>query len=158
MDWKAWATFGLAATAALTGIMVVSQVAGFSRLDIPMLLGTIFIEDPDRARVVGSLIHIVNGQAFAVLYLLAFSSLGWSTWWLGAMFGLAHGLAASILIIPMMPGFHPRMASESQGRSLNHVLEPPGLMGLHYGTRTPVVVLFAHLIYGAILGATLGQR
>jgi hypothetical protein len=32
-------------------------------------------------------------------------------------------------------------------------LEPPGFLALHYGVRTPVSVLVAHVAFGSILGA-----
>ena len=65
MDWAGWATFGFAATVVLTTIMVAAQLAGRSRMDMPMMLGTLFVEDPDRARVVGFLIHLINGQVLS---------------------------------------------------------------------------------------------
>jgi len=43
--------------------------------------------------VVGFLIHLANGQVFALLYAFAFALIGWATWWLGAVFGLVHGLS-----------------------------------------------------------------
>lgn len=152
MDWSGWASFGLGATVALTGIMTFAQLAGLSRMDMPMMLGTIFVEDPDKARVVGFFVHLLNGQAFALIYFLAFRSLGYANWWLGAMFGFAHGMSALILVIPLLPGIHPRMASLREGPLLETVLEPPGLMGLNYGRRTPAVILFAHVVFGVILG------
>ena len=82
------------ATVLLTGILVGAQLAGLSRMDIPMMLGTVFVDDPDRARAVGTFVHLVNGQVFAVLYTAAFALVGWATWWLGAIFGLIHGVAA----------------------------------------------------------------
>jgi len=48
---------------------------------------------------------------------------------------------------------HPRMASEQQGPTPTRQLEPPGFLALNYGRRTPLSVLLAHLVYGAILGA-----
>jgi hypothetical protein len=63
MNWGGWATFGFGATVALTAILVAAQLAGRTRMDIPMMLGTILVEDPDRARVVGSLMHLVNGHS-----------------------------------------------------------------------------------------------
>jgi hypothetical protein len=101
LDWAGWATFGFVATVVLSGIMVASQLLGLSRMDIPLMLGTIFVEDLDRARVVGFLIHVVNGQIFALLYAAAFALIGWATWWLGALFGLVHGFAALTVIIPV---------------------------------------------------------
>lgn len=155
MDWQGWATFGFGATVALTAILVASQLAGLTRMDIPMMLGTIFVEDPDKARVVGGLIHLVNGQAFALIYAAAFDALGRAGWALGAFFGTVHGLAALTLIVPLLPGIHPRMASERAGPVSRNVLEPPGLFGLNYGRQTPLVTLAAHIAYGAFLGAFL---
>jgi hypothetical protein len=155
MDWGGWATFGFGATVALTAIMVAAQLAGRTRMDLPMMLGTIFVDDPDRARVVGSLVHLVNGQLFALFYASAFSLLDRSTWWLGASFGLLHGVAALTLIIPLLPGIHPRMASDRQGPARDVTLEPPGLLGLNYGRATALVTLLAHVVYGTLLGVFL---
>jgi hypothetical protein len=155
MDWWGWATFGFVATVVLTGIMVAAQLAGLSRMDIPMMLGTLFVESPDLARVIGFFVHLLNGQAFALLYAAAFALIGSATWWLGALFGLVHGLAALTVIIPYLPGIHPRMASARSGPDLRATLEPPGPLALHYGTQTPVFALIAHVVYGALLGAFL---
>ncbi len=155
MDWAGWGTFGLVATGVLTALMVGAQLAGLSRMDLPMMLGTVVTADPDRARVAGVVIHMVNGQVFALMYAGAFALLGWARWWLGALFGLVHGAIALTMIIPLLPGVHPRMASEREGPRLDHVLEPPGLLALNYGTQTPAVTLLAHVAFGAMLGALL---
>jgi hypothetical protein len=155
MDWWGWATFGFVATVVLTGIMVAAQLAGLSRMDIPMMLGTLFVESPDLARVIGFFVHLLNGQAFALLYAAAFALIGTATWWLGALFGLVHGLAALTVIIPYLPGIHPRMASARSGPDLRATLEPPGPLALNYGTQTPVFTLIAHVVYGALLGTFL---
>jgi hypothetical protein len=155
MDWAGWATFGFVATVVLTGIMVGAQLSGLSRMDIPMMLGTILVESPDRARLIGFVVHLVNGQVFALLYAGAFALIGTATWWLGAIFGAVHGVAALTLIIPILPGVHPRMASERTGPELRAVLEPPGLLGLNYGTQTPAFALAAHIAYGTLLGSFL---
>ena len=152
MDWAGWATFGFVATVFLSGIMVASQLLGLSRMDLPLMLGTILVEDPDRARVLGFVIHLVNGQIFALLYTAAFAQIGASEWWLGALFGLAHGVAALTVIMPLLPGIHPRMASERTGPGLDAVLEPPGAFGLNYGRETPLFTVAAHVVYGALLG------
>jgi hypothetical protein len=155
MDWSGWATFGFGATVALTLIMMGAQLLGMSRADIPMMLGTMLVEDPDRARVVGFFVHLVNGQLFALLYAGAFTALENATWWLGALFGAFHGLAAAALVMPLLPGMHPRMSSERAGPGLEGVLEPPGFLGLNYGHQTPLVTLVAHVIYGTLLGLFL---
>ncbi len=155
MEWVGWATFGLGSTVALTSIMILAQVAGLSRMDIPMMLGTMFFEDLDRARVVGFLVHLVNGQLFALVYAGAFAALDLATWWLGALFGLFHGFVALLVMVPLLPGIHRRMASERGGPHLDAVLEPPGLFALNYGRETPLITLAAHVVYGASLGGFL---
>jgi hypothetical protein len=156
MDWAGWAVFGLVATVALTAMMIAAQMAGLSRLDIPLLLGTAVTEDPDRARVAGFGIHLVIGQAFALGYAVSFALLGRATWWLGGLFGLLHAAVALTVLVPLLVGVHPRMASERAGPASTAVLEPPGLLGLNYGGRTPLVTTVAHLGYGVTLGVLLG--
>jgi hypothetical protein len=65
------------------------------------------------------------------------------------------GHAAFVLTAGMriVPGLHPRMASESQGPTLMRQLEPPGFLALNYGARTPITVIVAHIVFGSILGA-----
>ncbi len=140
---------------ALTAVLVTAQLAGLTRMDIPMLLGTVFVEDPDRARVVGFFVHMINGQIFALMYAVAFALLGDANWWLGTLFGAFHGFVALSIIIPLLPGIHPRMASERSGPDPRNVLEPPGLFAHNYGRQTTLVTLVAHMIYGGLLGIFL---
>lgn len=155
MDWAGWAVFGLAATMTLTGLMVAAQLAGVTRMDLPLILGTLFTDEPDRARFLGFLVHLVNGQVFALGYAGAFAVLGRAEWWLGGLFGLWHGVMALTLFVPLAVAVHPRVASERSGPSLETVLEPPGLLALNYGRETPIVTITAHVAYGAILGLFL---
>jgi hypothetical protein len=155
MDWAGWALFGLLATAVLTALMIAAQLAGWTRLDLPLVLGTLATEDPDRARVAGFFIHLGIGQAFALGYAAGFALLDTATWWLGGLFGLVHvGLALTVLV-PLLPGVHPHMASERAGPASRTVLEPPGLFGLNYGGETPFVAVVAHLAFGIALGLLL---
>ena len=157
MDWGGWAIFGLVATIGLTAVMIVAQMSGRTRLDLPLVLGTITTEDPDRARVIGFVIHLVAGQAFALFYAAGFVALDRADWWLGALFGCVHGAFALTVLVPLLPGAHPRMASDRAGPDSKAVLGPPGLMALNYGTATPLVAVSAHVLYGAALGLFLGS-
>jgi hypothetical protein len=158
VDWGGWALFGLLATTVLTCVMIVAQMAGLSRLDLPLLLGTIVTADPDRARVAGFVIHLTMGYAFALGYASAFALLDRATWWLGGLFGLLHATVALTVLVPLLAGVHPRIASYRAGPSSTAVLEPPGLFGLNYGTQTPLATAAAHLVYGIALGALLTPR
>lgn len=155
MDWGGWVIFGFGATVLLTMVMVVAQLAGWSRMDMPLLLGTMLVADPDRARLAGFGMHLMMGQVFALFYAGAFTLIGRAGWWLGALFGLFHGLAALTVLLRMVAGIHPRMASDRAGPEVGAMLEPPGLLGLHYGRQTPVITIVAHVAYGATLGVFL---
>jgi len=155
MDWAGWALFGLLATTALTAVMIAAQLAGLTRLDLPLVLGTLVTEDPDRARVAGFVIHLVIGQAFALGYAATFAVLHQATWWLGAFLGVLHVSVALTVLFPLLQGVHPRMASHRAGPSSTAVLEPPGLLAINYGIQTPAVAIAAHLVYGLMLGLLL---
>ncbi|MEU7800170.1 hypothetical protein AB0B10_12925 [Micromonospora arborensis] len=158
MDWAGWALFGLVATAALTAAMITAQLVGLTRLDFPLVLGAFVTEDPDRARVVGFFLHLCAGQGFALGYAAAFALLDRADWWIGALFGIVHVGIALTVILPLLPGVHPRMASQRAGPASRAVLEPPGLFALNYGIQTPLVTAVVHVIYGACLGLLLQAR
>jgi uncharacterized membrane protein YagU involved in acid resistance len=158
MDWAGWGLFGLVATTALTAVMIAAQLAGLTRLDLPLVLGTLVTADPDRARVAGFVIHLVAGQGFALGYAAVFALVHHATWWLGALLGALHVAVALTVLLPLLPGVHPRMASHRAGPASTAVLEPPGLFALNYGIQTPTVAVAAHLVYGAVLGLLLQAR
>jgi hypothetical protein len=147
---------GLFATIVLTTLMAASQGLGLSRMSIPFLLGSAFTPDRNRANVAGFVIHFINGWIFSLVYALAFAAIGGvgrANWWLGGIFGLIHGLFVLTALMPLLPSFHPRMATEDYGPTPTRQLEPPGFLALNYGRRTPLITLVAHLAYGALFGA-----
>ena len=98
--------FGLLATTVLTALMIAAQLGGLSRLDLPLILGTVVTPDPDRARAAGFVIHLVVGQGFALGYAATFALLGQATWWLGGLLGVLHGAVALTVARPHARG-HP---------------------------------------------------
>jgi hypothetical protein len=64
-------------------------------------------------------------------------------------------LRSLTLLVPLLAGVHPRIASDRAGPASTAVLEPPGLLGLNYGPQTPIVAIVAHLVYGIALGVLL---
>lgn len=155
MDWAGWALFGLVATTTLTAALIAAQLAGLTRLDLPLVLGALVAEDPDRARVVGFVIHLCAGQGFALGYTAVFALLHRATWWAGALLGMLHVGIALTVLLPLLPGVHPRMASQRAGPASTAVLEPPGLFALNYGVQTPAVAAVVHVMYGVVLGLLL---
>ena len=144
--------WGFVSTTVLTTIMSASQGLGLTRMSLPFLLGTIVTANRDRAMLVGTLVHLVDGWLFAFLYVAAFESWHRTNSVLGGAIGLLHGVAVLTVAMPLIPAIHPRMVSPYFGPTPNRQLQPPGFLALHYGRRTPIVTLLAHVAYGVILG------
>ena len=153
MNVGSWLLWGFVATIVLTTLMSASQGFGFTRMSLPYMLGTMFTPSRDRAKLIGFFFHLVNGWLFSLIYVAAFHLWGEITWWLGGLTGLVHASFVLTAGMWLMPGLHPRMASEQQGPTLVRQLEPPGFLALHYGYQTPVSVIIAHVVFGLILGA-----
>ena len=153
MNWGSWLLWGFVATVVLTTLLAGSQGMGMTRMNVPYLLGTMVTANRDRAKLIGVLLHFINGWLFSLIYVAAFQLIGRSTWWFGGLIGLVHGAFVLAVALPALPALHPRMANEQYGPTVARQLEPPGFLGLHYGIRTPISVLVAHTIFGVILGA-----
>jgi hypothetical protein len=145
--------WGFSATVVLTVVMIAGNVFGYTRMDFPLLMGTLLVPGRDRSRRVGFLLHFLQGMAVAWIYCAIFESWRVATWWAGSIIGFIHGAFLLLAGMSLLPAIHPRMANEEHGPTPTKQLEPPGFMALNYGRRTPHVVLVAHTIYGAILGA-----
>jgi uncharacterized membrane protein YagU involved in acid resistance len=158
MNWRDWLLWSFVATLALTTVMAGSQGLRLTRMNLPYMLGSVFTPNRDRANVIGFVVHLLNGWIFSLAYVAAFRSWGRATWWAGAAIGLVQALFVLTVVVSLLPSFHPRMASEQKGPTVTRQLEPPGFLALNYGYQTPVSVLIAHLIYGAILGAFYTMR
>jgi hypothetical protein len=153
MNWQSWMLWGFISTLLMTIMEAGGQAVALTRIDFPFMLGTIFTPDRDRARIYGFLVHVLNGWAFSLLYVLAFETWHRATWWSGVIIGVVHAMFVLLVVMAIMPGIHPRMASEHNGPTASRQLEPPGLMGLNYGRRTPFSIFLAHMVFGAVLGA-----
>jgi uncharacterized membrane protein YagU involved in acid resistance len=152
MNWRDWLLWGGVATLALTTVLAGSQGLGLTRMSLPYILGSIFTPNRERAKLVGFLVHLLNGWIFSLAYVAAFHSLGRTTWWIGAATGAVQAIFVLTAGVSLLPSIDPRMASEQRGPTVTRQLEPPGFLALNYGYQTPISILVAHLIYGAILG------
>jgi hypothetical protein len=145
---------GFVGTAVLTTTLRAASELRLTRMDIPFLLGTAFSDDRRRAKAIGYALHFLAGLVFALMYWVAFRTLGESSWWLGGLFALVHvGFAGTALVNVLLPVVHPRMGTPATAASSTPLLEPPGFMLVNYGRRTPLVALVAHVAYGMIVGA-----
>lgn len=153
MNWGSWLLWGFVSTLALSTLLSASQGLGLTRMNFPYVIGTIFTPDHDRAKLYGFFGHLLNGWLFSLIYVLIFQSVRESNWWLGGLLGIGQAMFMLVVVMSLMPGLHPRMASETHGPTASRMLEPPGFMALNYGLRTPLSVIIAHVVFGIALGA-----
>jgi hypothetical protein len=144
---------GLMGTVVLTTVLRAASELGWTRMDIPFLLGTALSADRLRAKGLGYALHFVFGLLFALAYFAIFVAIDRSGWWLGAAFGLVHALfAGTALVNILLPLVHPRMANPLTAAGDAPLLEAPGFLLTNYGRSTPFATLVAHVAYGAIVG------
>ena len=145
---------GLIGTTVLTTSLRVAQEVGWTRMDIPFLLGTAFTGNRSRAVVIGYAFHFMNGLIFALMYAFVFWAVGRAGILLGAALGFVHALfAGGALVNLLLPSVHPRMGTPWSDAEETPLVEPPGFLLHNYGRHTVVVTVVAHVVYGAIVGA-----
>jgi hypothetical protein len=144
---------GLVGTVVLTSGSRLAQHLGWTRMDIPLLLGTIFTPERGRATVIGYAIHFANGLVFALAYGLVFEATDRAGWLFGMLLGAVHGLfAGGGLLNVLLPVVHPRMGKLWTDARSAPVLEPPGFLLSNYGRTTLAATFALHLVYGALVG------
>ena len=129
---------GLAGTAIMTMMMYIAPRMGMPKMDMPRILGTMFISKEGTATALGMVIHFMMGAIFAIIYALLWRlGLGSATWGWGLIFGAVHGIVAA-LMMPIMLRMHPR---------------PPEMS---FGTMMILGVLMAHLVYSLVVALVYG--
>ena len=149
---------GAVGTIVLTSGLRVAQELGWTRMDIPLLLGTVVTDRRGPASVIVYVVHFVNGLLFALAYYAVFRAVGHAGWLFGAALGLVHAsLAGGALLTVLLPAVHPRMGSPWSDAEETPLLEAPGFLLMNYGRRTLIWTLVGHVIYGAIVGGFAAQ-
>lgn len=144
---------GFVGTVVLTTGLRLAQIAGLTRMDIPLLLGTAFTESRSRASAIGYVLHFLNGQIFALAYWAIFVAVDQAGWLFGGVLGVVHAaFAGGALVNILLPAVHPRMGSRWTDASQTPLLEPPGFMLWNYGRHTALVTMLGHIAYGSIVG------
>lgn len=151
VDLSRWVLSGFLATLVMTTVVALAEGLHLTRMSLPWLLGSIATRDRDRAKVIGTGLHFLNGWLFSLIYVLVLAH--WHGGWvMGLALGFLHAAFVLAVLLPMLPIAHPRMADSRSGPDGRHRLEPPGFLALHYGYQTPLVVVVSHLAFGLVLG------
>jgi len=144
---------GAVGTILLTSGLRIAQEVGWTRMDIPLLLGTVFTDRRGRASVIGYAVHFANGLLFALAYYAVFRAVEHAGWLFGAALGVVHAaLAGGALLTVLLPAVHPRMGTPWTDAEETPLLEAPGFMLQNYGRRTVIWTFAGHVLYGAIVG------
>lgn len=144
---------GFVGTLLLTTIVRVASELGLTRMDFALILGTTITRDRRKARAYGYAMHFALGLAFALTYGAVFILLQRSSWQLGALFGVVHALfLGSVVINVLLPAIHPLMGTPETAADEHALIEPPGFLMLNYGRSSFVVLLIAHVVFGAVVG------
>ena len=144
---------GAVGTILLTSGLRIAQEMGWTRMDIPLLLGTVFTDRRGRASVIGYAVHFANGLLFALAYYAVFRAVDHAGWLFGALLGVVHAaLAGGALLTVLLPAVHPRMGTPWSDAEETPLLEAPGFMLQNYGRRTVIWTFAGHVLYGAIVG------
>lgn len=148
---------GVIGTLAMATIIKAATELGITRMDLPLLLGTVATGNRRKARALGYLLFFVLGVAFAEAYGGLFAIVGHASWRLGAVVGALHAIfIATVLVSVLLPAVHPRMATPDSAANAVTLIEPPGFLMLNYGRNTFLVSLAAHVVYGALVGLLVG--
>lgn len=125
---------GLVGTLALSIVWGLGGITGFVSLVMPSFLGKLVMgyEAAYKATIVGYLYHYANGAAFGVVYALLFGKARW-------IVGLGYGAVIWVLMIVTLPMLVMGMGIVG------------GLKAISVSDFA-VISLFAHLVYGAVLG------
>jgi hypothetical protein len=143
---------GVVGTIVLTSSLRLAQELGWTRMDIPLLLGSAFTDNRSVAVVFGYGIHFANGIVFSLGYYGIFRAVGQAGWGFGAVLGVVHALFFGSGLTLLLPAVHPRMGTPWSDAEETPLLEPPGFLLMNYGRRTAIWTLLAHVAYGAIVG------
>jgi hypothetical protein len=112
--------------------------------DVPMLWGTMFLPASPEAWLLGALIQLLILGVAGLLYAWAFEHLTQHAGALtGVLFSLVHSLIGGIAL-GLVVRVHPRVPE---------AMPAPGWWALHYGAWGFIVLVLAHAVYGAVVGA-----
>ncbi len=72
LQWWQGLVAGGVATAVMTMLMQMGGAMGMTRMNMPIMLGSMLTRDATRASVLGWIMHALNGLVFGLLYAVVF--------------------------------------------------------------------------------------
>jgi hypothetical protein len=145
ISWAGAIVWGVLATVAFTIFSRMGRAIGMTDMDLLDLLGSVVAEPgTTRARLLGGMMHLVNGAVLAVGWAYAAVVAGVELNWASAMAWGAVLWLLALLMVSTVGAVHPAIRRGTQ--------DDPGPAATNFGTLTPVGSLMGHLVWGAVLG------
>ena len=130
---------GFIATVVMTILMMIGHRMNMSPLDLPSSLGKMVMKDriegDPAVKRTGMIMHLIMGSLWGLLFVIIVSFYQFSLILGGLFFGVAVWLLMQIFALPMMGA---------------------GLFGSKIGMKVPIMSLIMHLVYGVVLGFSVG--
>ena len=149
--WGALAGGAIGSVVLESGVRIAAEL-GWTRVDLPFLLGTIFTERRRWAVVAGYALHFVNGLVFSLMYAGVFAAVGHAGWLFGLALGAVQAVGVGVVVDVLLPAIHPRMGTPWSDAEETPLLEPPGFLLMNYGRNTVIITSLLHLAFGTIVG------
>jgi len=148
---------GVFGAAILSAAMGLARAAGFTSLDLEMILGSfITLRIGPGSWFLGLLVHLTLGGIFGEAYALGFEFFAHTAKvWVGAIFGAVNGVIAGLLLV-FIGLIHPLLTPATDPYLPGHILAP-GVFGSNYGLFTAGAFLLLHVVFGILLGLIYHQ-
>jgi hypothetical protein len=147
IHWLGAIIWGVVATFAITLSSMMGTAMGMTRMDLLDLLGGMMAPPHTPAsRVIGALVHHVNGALLAVAWAYGAALAGAPANWASALVWGVIVWLLGLLMMTTIGAVHPAIRRGQQ--------DDPGPAATHFGRITLVGGLLGHLVYGAVLGLT----
>jgi len=133
---------GLVGTGGMTLLMYLLTRTGFTNAAMVQAIGSMLTKSLENALMVGTLLHIVSGVIFAMIYTIGFNFFQLDglivLTLVGLGYGTAHGFVLSFILVSSVAEHHP----------LDEFREA--------GLAVAVAHLLGHIVYGALVGFVVG--
>jgi hypothetical protein len=122
-------------TAAMSVLLLFPRWLGVGKIDVIPAVGALITGKAENALPIGYIVHFASGIIFAYIYwgLLVLMKMP-IVWWAFAMAGFIHGIVVMLLVCITVMEHHPIARYHERG------------------PMTGLAQLFAHIVYGVVVG------
>ena len=126
---------GIVGTAAMSVLLLFPRWLGIGKIDVIPAVGALITGKAENALSIGYVVHFVSGIIFAYVYwgLLVLMKIP-IVWWAFGMAGFIHGIVVMLLVCITVMEHHPIARYHERG------------------PMTGLAQLFAHIVYGVVVG------